>query len=81
MNVSHLPPDTCVSFLSAEAIDSRSKTVEDILETLKNGTVLWKVRSLSKWYHRKYILDHKNGTLRYEPSHKPPCYKTSTESK
>lgn len=62
-----------------EAINSRSKTVEDILETLKNGTVLWKVRSFSKWYRRKYILDHKNGTLRYEPSHKLPCYKTNTE--
>ncbi|PSN53110.1 1-phosphatidylinositol 4, partial [Blattella germanica] len=56
------------------AIDSRSKTVEDVLEILKKGTVLWKVRSFSKWYRRKYILDHKNGTLRYEPSHKMPCY-------
>ena len=63
-----------------EAIGSRSKTVEDVLETLKKGTVLWKVRSLSKWYRRKYILDHKNGTLRYEPSHKAPCYNVSTES-
>jgi len=63
-----------------EAIGSRSKTVEDVLETLKKGTLLWKVRSLAKWYRRKYYLDHKNGTLRYEPSHKAPCYNVNTES-
>lgn len=62
-----------------EAIGSRSKTVEDVLETLKKGTLLWKVRSLSKWYRRKYFLDHSNGTLRYEPSHKAPCYSINTE--
>jgi phosphatidylinositol phospholipase C delta len=62
-----------------EAICSRSKTVEDVLETLKKGTVLWKVRSLNKWYRRKYYLDLKNGTLRYEPSHKAPCYNHNTE--
>ncbi|XP_021921017.1 1-phosphatidylinositol 4,5-bisphosphate phosphodiesterase eta-2-like isoform X2 [Zootermopsis nevadensis] len=62
-----------------EAIDSRSKTIEDVLESLKKGTVLWKVRSLSNWYRRKYILDHRNGTLRYEPSHKAPCYRINSE--
>jgi hypothetical protein len=69
---------SCVYF--PEAIGYRSKTVEDVLETLKKGTVLWKVRSLAKWYRRKYYLDHKNGTLRYEPSHKAPCYSVNTES-
>jgi len=63
-----------------EAICARSKTVEDVLETLKKGTLLWKVRSVNKWYRRKYYLDHKNGTLRYEPSHKAPCYNVNTES-
>ncbi|XP_069699232.1 1-phosphatidylinositol 4,5-bisphosphate phosphodiesterase delta-4-like isoform X2 [Periplaneta americana] len=62
-----------------EAIDSRSKTVEDVLETLKKGTLLWKVRSFSNWYRRKYVLDDKNGCLRYEPSHKAPCINAENE--
>ncbi|KAJ4448618.1 hypothetical protein ANN_00008 [Periplaneta americana] len=65
--------------LLAEAIDSRSKTVEDVLETLKKGTLLWKVRSFSNWYRRKYVLDDKNGCLRYEPSHKAPCINAENE--
>ncbi|GFG35396.1 hypothetical protein Cfor_10126 [Coptotermes formosanus] len=71
--------EVCCPVYFPEAIGSRSKTVEDVLETLKKGTVLWKVRSISKWYRRKYFLDQKNGTLRYEPSHKAPCYSINTE--
>ncbi|KAJ9575167.1 hypothetical protein L9F63_025880, partial [Diploptera punctata] len=62
-----------------EAIDHRSKTVEEVLDTLKKGTILWKVRSYSKWYRRRYVLDPKKGTLRYEPSHKAPCYNVVPE--
>ncbi|KAK7871352.1 hypothetical protein R5R35_006064 [Gryllus longicercus] len=71
--VSALYPSLVESPEFKEVIDHRSKTVEQILEILKKGTQLWKVRSFTKWYRRTYYLDDKEGTVRYEPSHKAPC--------
>ncbi|XP_034242163.1 1-phosphatidylinositol 4,5-bisphosphate phosphodiesterase delta-4-like [Thrips palmi] len=52
---------------------ARSQDVEDDLAVVQVGSKLWKVRSFSKWYHRKYYLDRDNGVLKYEPSHKHHC--------
>nr|CAD7397788.1 unnamed protein product [Timema cristinae] len=62
-----------------EAIDKRSKTVEEELAVLKQGTLFWKVRSFSKWYRRRYYLDSENGTLNYDPTHKSPCHSPDTK--
>ncbi|XP_066996511.2 1-phosphatidylinositol 4,5-bisphosphate phosphodiesterase delta-4 isoform X2 [Anabrus simplex] len=71
------PSDTDLT--SEEAIDNRSKTIEEILVELRNGTILWKVRSFDSWYRRKYYLDDKSGTIRYDPSHKLLCVKETRE--
>ncbi|XP_037088123.1 1-phosphatidylinositol 4,5-bisphosphate phosphodiesterase eta-2-like isoform X2 [Pollicipes pollicipes] len=62
---------------SQEAVE-RSKSVEDVISFLKKGTLLWKVKSLSKWYRRKYTLDFEHLKINYEPSHKPVCVEKST---
>lgn len=53
---------------------ARSKNADDDLEVIRNGSQLWKVRSYSKWYHRKFYIDRDEGHLRYEPSHKNHCF-------
>ena len=61
----------------AEAVE-RSKSVEDVISFLKKGSLLWKVKSLSKWYRRKYTLDFEHLKINYEPSHKPVCVERDT---
>ncbi|XP_043205260.1 1-phosphatidylinositol 4,5-bisphosphate phosphodiesterase eta-2-like isoform X26 [Amphibalanus amphitrite] len=56
----------------------RSKSVEDVIGFLKKGSLLWKVKSLSKWYRRKYTLDFEHLKINYEPSHKPVCVERNT---
>ncbi|XP_052126651.1 1-phosphatidylinositol 4,5-bisphosphate phosphodiesterase zeta-1 [Frankliniella occidentalis] len=53
---------------------ARAQTAEDDLEVIHNGTQMWKVRSFSKWYHRKYFVDSSDGMLKYEPTHKNQCF-------
>ncbi|XP_043205258.1 1-phosphatidylinositol 4,5-bisphosphate phosphodiesterase eta-2-like isoform X25 [Amphibalanus amphitrite] len=60
-----------------EAVE-RSKSVEDVIGFLKKGSLLWKVKSLSKWYRRKYTLDFEHLKINYEPSHKPVCVERNT---
>lgn len=43
------------------------------MDALIAGSQLWKVRSFSKWYRRKYYMDDVSGKLKYEPSHKNNC--------
>ena len=64
----------------AEAVE-RSKSVEDVIGFLKKGSLLWKVKSLSKWYRRKYTLDFEHLKINYEPSHKPVCVERNTTRK
>ncbi|XP_049782915.1 1-phosphatidylinositol 4,5-bisphosphate phosphodiesterase eta-2-like isoform X1 [Schistocerca cancellata] len=62
-----------------DAIDRHSKPLEETLSVLRKGTVLWKVRSYSKWYRRKYVLDTDEGTVRYEVSRKVLCSSSPDE--
>ncbi|XP_063228371.1 1-phosphatidylinositol 4,5-bisphosphate phosphodiesterase eta-2-like isoform X2 [Bacillus rossius redtenbacheri] len=68
-----------ISIPLQKALDNRSKTVEEVLETLRQGTELWKIRSLDKWFRRKYYLDEKKGTICYEPTRKSPCRSPNPE--
>lgn len=56
----------------AEAV-ARSQNAEDDLAVVHRGTQMWKVRSFSKWFPRKYYVDSEDGKLKYEPSHKNNC--------
>ena len=67
----------CFRVCRAEAVE-RSKSVEDVIGFLKKGSLLWKVKSLSKWYRRKYTLDFEHLKINYEPSHKPVCVERDT---
>ena len=51
---------------AAEALDPAAD-----LELLARGAVLWKLRSSSSWYRRRYWLDTRLWRLCYEPSRKP----------
>lgn len=66
--------------LLPEAV-ARCQNADDDLAVVHNGTQLWKVRSFSKWFHRKYFVDRDDGVLKYEPSHKHHCMSEPKYSK
>lgn len=82
-------PSSCVHtsifknfyFTFPEAIEKYSRSIEDVLEIMKKGTLFWKVRSYSKWYRKKYFLDPRGGCLIYTDSRRGFCMKTIKESK
>lgn len=54
---------------------ANSKELEDVLKSLnQDGSHLWKVRSASKWFRRKFILDINEMAMKYEPSAKSACF-------
>lgn len=46
---------------------------QDLAAKLKEGSVLWKVRSYQKWYRRKYTLNLEKMQVAYDWSRKVPC--------
>jgi hypothetical protein len=62
-------------FLNPPDILENSKELEDVLKSLnQEGTHLWKVRSASKWFRRKFSLDLNSMCMKYEPTTKSPCF-------
>lgn len=52
-----------------------SKEFEEAIKSLnEDGSHLWKVRSPSKWFRRKFSLDLKDMNMKYEPTSKSPCF-------
>jgi len=62
------------SFRSVDLLGN-SKELEEVLKGLnQDGSHLWKVRSASKWFKRKFVLDLNSMCMKYEPSSKSPCF-------
>lgn len=57
---------------TVETMEVKTPTIDDYMKTMMAGSLLWKVKSLNKWYRRKYILDLQNHQLTYEGTHKLP---------
>ncbi|GAB6028887.1 hypothetical protein CHUAL_004687 [Chamberlinius hualienensis] len=54
-------------------INVEYKLPEEEINELKKGNFLWKVRSINKWYRRRYYLDPDNQLVVYEGSQKFLC--------
>lgn len=60
----------------ADILANSNKDIEEILKSLnQDGSHLWKVRSVSKWFRRKFMLDMNELAVKYEPSRsKASCF-------
>lgn len=54
-------------------INVEYKLPEEEINELRKGSFLWKVRSFTKWYRRRYYLDPDNQLVVYEGSQKFFC--------
>ncbi|KAK3912705.1 1-phosphatidylinositol 4,5-bisphosphate phosphodiesterase delta-3-A [Frankliniella fusca] len=58
---------------SVDVAVDHAQATEDDVKVIQSGTQMWKVRSFSRWYQRKFFLDSASNMLKYEPTYKIQC--------